>query len=74
MPGEKAPKHFKRSTDKDGTMVIIDSRQGDMASAHFSALQKNRGKRVFPDGRVVNYYADTNPSEMCVRRRSLRVI
>ena len=33
VPGEKSHKRPKRSTDKDGTEVIIDSRHDDMASA-----------------------------------------
>ena len=44
VPGEKFHKRPKRSTDKDGTEVIIDSRHDDVASAQLSAFQKTMEK------------------------------
>ena len=60
VPGEKSHKRSKRSTDKDGTEVIIDSRHDDMASALLSALQKNHGERVFTYDRVFGDYFISN--------------
>lgn len=39
IPGEKTDKRPKRSTDIDGSEVIIDACQEGMARAQFSALQ-----------------------------------